>query len=50
MSVNHLGTRALMGFNPTSREGFIILTNGEAELQALASQLYQATAIRQEMP
>jgi CubicO group peptidase (beta-lactamase class C family) len=37
-----LGTRTLMGFNPTSREGFFILTNGEAELQALASQIYLA--------
>jgi CubicO group peptidase (beta-lactamase class C family) len=37
-----LGTRTLMAFNPASREGFFILTNGEAELQALASQIYQA--------
>lgn len=37
-----LGTRTFMGFNPKSREGFFILTNGEAELQALASQIYQA--------
>lgn len=37
-----LGTRTLMGFNPASREGFFILTNGEAELQALASRIYQA--------
>jgi CubicO group peptidase (beta-lactamase class C family) len=37
-----LGARTLMSLNPQSREGFLILTNGEAELQALASQIYQA--------
>jgi CubicO group peptidase (beta-lactamase class C family) len=37
-----LGTRTFMAFNPNSREGFLILTNGEADLQKLASQIYQA--------
>lgn len=37
-----LGTRTFMAFNPKTREGFLILTNGEADLQELASQIYQA--------
>ena len=37
-----LGVRTFIGFNPSSREGFFILINGEAEIQPLASQIYQA--------
>lgn len=41
-SGSDLGVRTLMAFNPNSREAFFILINGEAELRALASQIYQA--------
>jgi hypothetical protein len=32
----------MIGFNPATGEGFVLLSNGESDLTALASELYQA--------
>jgi CubicO group peptidase (beta-lactamase class C family) len=37
-----IGTATLIGFNPATRNGFVILTNGEASITPLAAEIYAA--------
>jgi hypothetical protein len=31
----------MIGFSPVTRDGFLMLTNGETDLQPLATKLYE---------